>query len=366
MVKIDSRLLSLLSVAWLFVTGVAYGYPENIRLGYASCSSCHVSPTGGSTLTDYGATIADEMSTWSYSGEGRADWGLLSGLPEDIQKYVNVGGDVRYVHMKIEEPVEFYDQFSMQNEAELALHTSSEVTFVSSIGSYGKRKSREFRRHYVLYKPSESVRFRLGRFFPAYGIMLSDHTIAVRRPLGFDQGRETYNAELSYLGSNFELNITSSIGEVGNIRAESEHGVRYMPENEASNYFRAIYYINKKMLAGGSYKFGRSRDDTINRQFGFHVSAALDKSLYGLFEIDKKLSDFRQNDKPMTDVYSYAKLAHEFFKGAHIYYTHEYLSVMSANSIGLQWFPRPHFEFDLRYKVDQLSRSMLLASHFYL
>ena len=39
---------------------------------------------------------------------------------------------------------------------------------------------------------------RMGRFFAPYGLRFAEHVLYVRRDLGFDQLRETYNLSAGY------------------------------------------------------------------------------------------------------------------------------------------------------------------------
>ncbi|MFM8315618.1 MAG: hypothetical protein ACKOA8_15160, partial [Deltaproteobacteria bacterium] len=59
-------------------SSLALSYPEFIRHGYMNCTSCHVSPTGGGALTEYGRSLSDEvLSRWSRPGESGFLYGLL-------------------------------------------------------------------------------------------------------------------------------------------------------------------------------------------------------------------------------------------------------------------------------------------------
>ena len=77
-------------VLWAFAFGVqsALAYPEMIRHGYVSCLTCHMSPSGGGVLTQYGRSLAKELVSfrtpetaksddnppperWHFGGEGR-------------------------------------------------------------------------------------------------------------------------------------------------------------------------------------------------------------------------------------------------------------------------------------------------------
>src|ERR1700720_2791062 len=56
-------------IASLFSSS-AWAFPEMVRHGYVNCSSCHISPTGGGVLTQYGRELSREiLSTWGTQNE---------------------------------------------------------------------------------------------------------------------------------------------------------------------------------------------------------------------------------------------------------------------------------------------------------
>ena len=89
MQKLAKTLFLVCSLFW--VRTQAFSYPEMIRHGYVNCTSCHVSPTGGGTLTEYGRSLAEEvMSSWSAPGEARFLYGTLP-----TNQRFQFGGDIR-------------------------------------------------------------------------------------------------------------------------------------------------------------------------------------------------------------------------------------------------------------------------------
>src|SRR5579872_5347575 len=73
----------------------AFAFPELVRHGYVNCTSCHVSPSGGGALTEYGRQLsADVLSMSSYEGEG----GFLHGAAK-LPEWLAVGGDVRAIQI---------------------------------------------------------------------------------------------------------------------------------------------------------------------------------------------------------------------------------------------------------------------------
>ena len=79
----------ILAVAALLIPGAARAYSWMIRHGYSGCGVCHIDPSGGGLLTDYGRAQSDLLMATRWSGEKSeeasptADFGFgLFKLPE--------------------------------------------------------------------------------------------------------------------------------------------------------------------------------------------------------------------------------------------------------------------------------------------
>ncbi|RYZ63714.1 MAG: hypothetical protein EOP05_23120, partial [Proteobacteria bacterium] len=65
-----SGVLALLLSAVTFVGANAEAYPDLIRHNYVNCTTCHVSPTGGGAMTEYGRAMSHELlSAWGTERE---------------------------------------------------------------------------------------------------------------------------------------------------------------------------------------------------------------------------------------------------------------------------------------------------------
>jgi hypothetical protein len=339
----------------LFFPRVGLAFPEMGRLGYSACQACHVSPTGGGVLTKYGRSIADDfLGTWSYQGAAQNLFGLA-----DTPPWLGVGGDIRVIHMEVDAGESRLPPrtFLMQSDLELAVHLGPRISVAGSYGYYGiplpvnllEESRPESRRHYVLIKPYDWLSIRSGRFYPAYGLMIPDHTANIRSGLFWPQGGETTNTEIG---------LWRQWGEVAFTHVSSD------PSSGAGQAFvmRSSAYI------GQSYQAGISL---------YQSEAASSYGIFGIAGFTKKFFLMAEADyKTLGDVGVYqlwGTAGLELFRGT-ILLAEGFATLAETKtdgfSYGVQWFPFPHFEF--LAKINSLrndrgvTSSYVLMSHYYL
>ncbi len=66
--------------------------------------------------------------------------------------------------------------------------------------------------HWIGYQSEKGLGFRAGRFLPAYGVRVADHTTFTRRSLGFDMHDQVYALELSESSKNRLLQFSLGPG----------------------------------------------------------------------------------------------------------------------------------------------------------
>lgn len=192
-------------------SGTAMAYPEfQFSTGTSRCGECHFAPVGGGLINAYGRDEA--ASTISGSGDGRFLHGAIE-LPE----WIAIGGDVRGAAFgrRVRDGVEGA-VFPMQ--AELYVRAASGGLSVMATAGYldalrdrtpltDRLGSRE---HYVMYETESKEWYaRAGRFLPAFGLRMPDHTAYVRRYTGLHTLEESYGASAGYIGDAWEVHATA-------------------------------------------------------------------------------------------------------------------------------------------------------------
>ncbi|RYZ69002.1 MAG: hypothetical protein EOP09_08480, partial [Proteobacteria bacterium] len=306
-------LLSFVSLTALLCEQ-ASAFPEMIRKGYPNCTTCHVSPAGGGVLTDYGREISkDVLATWSGAKENQFAHGLIP-LPEVLK----LGGDIRRIQTYIDTPAYKTGRwFLMQANLEAAVVTSRFTAAASAdydIGNPGTDSDDEWtsRKHYLLGQITDEASVRAGLFLKNFGLGVADHTVQIRRGIGWDEGSETYNAEFNYIAESFAVTATYVGGRPDDDEITSEKGVA----------LSGTYFLDTTYKVGASFFTGETDADVKRTIFGPNWSLGWKKFAYWLGEFDFLQIDPEVGKKTLGYV-SFNKVGYEIFRGADLYFMHE-------------------------------------------
>jgi hypothetical protein len=282
-----SRLLVAAMVAGsALCTRSAVAEPIFISRQYARCTNCHYSPTGGGLLTPYGRSLSrQELSTMGRSPAGAQpgkEEKSLYGVLGDTLGPVQVGIDVRPSHLNVDFPGGSSALNLLMTADLLAAYRRGDWTIygelgrepapAGSTGAPGAQPASQGAKiasyeHWVSYRPEHGIGFRVGRFLPAYGVRLADHTAFTRADLGFDAYDQVYAVELSRAGERSLAQVSLGPG-----RAESilhDDGRRAFT---ATGRFQWDLSPRKTLVASGLYRNESKagpRDGALGLAFGF-------------------------------------------------------------------------------------------------
>ena len=239
----------LLFLLFLSLSDIAFGYPSNFRQGYPQCESCHVNPTGGGALTQYGQGTASSQSAF----------GALFGN-EKGSKYFHKGGDIRHIWQEKCSGSECSkNNFMMAADIELgAQYKGFGVT--AQAGSYyaGRGTIEGSNKHYVFLKrPGYSLQY--GRFSPAFGYYSDDHTLPGRNSLGFRHG--FLGSQVTLYGNKGQLSFFHSDGCTNTYQWDD----KYCKDKQTVGGFKYQYMIKNSFQMAFSKAI-----------FADHVSGAYD------------------------------------------------------------------------------------------
>jgi|CXWL01.1.fsa_nt_gi hypothetical protein len=222
-------MMSRLGVAAAFVSlaaaipfaAPASAEPAFLSKQYTRCTSCHISPTGGGLLSSYGRSLSSREISLSGNRqpvdpnntvpdpEAQFLWGALGNSLGPVQ----LGVEVRPSHLRSS----FADFTVTRNIVMNAdIIAAVEKRGWTLYGEAGREPSPTPKfgsyEHWAGYQSESGIGFRVGRFFPAYGVRFADHTSYNRANLGFDKYDQVYGLELSRNTSRSFVQVTLAPG----------------------------------------------------------------------------------------------------------------------------------------------------------
>ncbi|MBS1958368.1 MAG: hypothetical protein JST80_02755 [Bdellovibrionales bacterium] len=364
---------SVLSL-FLLWSASAHAFPEMIRSGYVNCVSCHISPGGGGVLNEYGRSIVREkLAMWKSPNDENKEHEYLYGAIANasIAKYLRGGGDVRAVYfLQDDANAKQARTILMQSDAEFAV-VVDKVTAVGSLGadlsntSFGGDAEFISRNHYLMYQYDDTWRVRAGRFVPTFGILTPDHAVLTKDPLRLGENHEADAIEISAVGEQWSVFATGMLGRFGDGKRAYDSGfsgqVGFAPTERlriTGNVWYGENGVGKRWLYGPSAVWGISEQWFASTEIDFIHRA----NMTGGYASTQKVSFEATNG---LWIYALQELGRASFSTPD--------TEQTTVGLGLQIFPRSHFEFNVayEYKVDKSLQAdgydfVYLMSHFYL
>ena len=329
-------------------------------------------------LNDYGREIAREKLAMFKSDDEKSKeqlfaYGAMSEAP--ISKYLKAGGDVSSVYYYLNDDTHREGRtIFMRGDLEAAF-VKDQWTVDGTVGIEqpipGKDVSFISRRHYAQYAVTDQFNIRVGKYSPAYGIKNPEHPFLTRDPLNFGDNFESYNLELSYLTDQWNFFLTGVAGRFDDKRAKLDRGVTA----------QASYAPTEKVKVGVNTWYGEQEAGRTRWVLGAFGMVGITPKLFAESEVDFQFLSPSTLVQRRNGIASTQKVSYEATEGLWVYGVQEFgkldFSSDTAQAenygIGLQIFPRSHFEFDLTYEkmrqggtAQSFSDYFWFVSHFYL
>lgn len=216
------RALAFWGFAFAAVT--AHAEPMFLSRQYTRCTGCHYSPTGGGLLTPYGRSLSrEELSTTGRrdpaGAPGREQEFLWGALGDELGG-LSLGIDLRPSHLDVDFAFGNVSRDFLMNADLLAAYRAKGWTVYGEIGRQPRSEGNRIDsyEYWVSHESDKGVGFRVGRFMPAYGLRLADHTAFTRSALGFDKYDQVYALELSHSGDRHLLQLSAGPGRAESFR----------------------------------------------------------------------------------------------------------------------------------------------------
>lgn len=191
--------------------GRAWAYPQFQLSRDQTCTSCHVSPAGGGTLTENGLAVAESLSRY-----GTAPEFFYGKVP--TPSWLILDGDLRGAGGVNAAPMARAVGFPMQADlGALATYGAFSLRVTGGLrpkqvdgGALTALASRE---HYVTWRqhPDDNAGLyvRLGKFMPVFGLRFAEHVDYTRRAGGTPLYGEVECLAVEYVDPGYEVHATA-------------------------------------------------------------------------------------------------------------------------------------------------------------
>ncbi len=183
--------------------GGASAEPMFLSKQYTRCAACHFSPSGGGLLTPYGRSLSrEELSTTGRGSGASREHEFLFGLLGQSTGRVSLGLELRPASLNIDFDGGSFNRNFLMNADVTAAFRSGSWTAYAEAGRQGRAASPVYKsfEHWVAFQPDKGLGVRVGRFLPAFGVRVADHSAFSRTPLGLNTMDQVYAVELSHVG----------------------------------------------------------------------------------------------------------------------------------------------------------------------
>ncbi|MDD4975893.1 MAG: hypothetical protein PHY93_16165 [Bacteriovorax sp.] len=326
-------------------------------------------------MTPYGRELSRAVvSTWGAKNEQYFAYNAIPALSKNDK--VLVGAFIRGLQaIRDDKQAREARAILMQADADIA-YNEKNWAVLGSIGrqeirSGLKSDSRLFsRRHYAIYRYNYSNQFRAGKFLQFYGLNDPNHQLYVRKYLNFGFDTESYNAEYSYLGENFNFYLTPTFGNLGDEHSQNkEKGI-----SASMSYF----FWDKQKAGLSAY---RGTETFTNRiTYGVWGIFSFHPKIFTMHELDFQDKKIKATGIKESGYVTSNKINYEYIRGLIGFLSYDLANLNPVNissrkfayGAGVQFFPRPHFEIISAWQKEEIvhlrSQSDLFSFvlHFYL
>jgi hypothetical protein len=360
------------TVAGVLVPSEAEAYPWMIRHGYANCAACHVDPSGGSLLSQYGRAQSELLLATQYRKRGEEEEispytaFALGAVP--LPEWLNLGLSFRGARLSTRAG-DVSDSRWLQMVTDLRgavsvwrLRAGASVGFVHQRALPAAVTSRDknnvvSREHWLgLQSEDDTLLLRAGRLMLPFGLRNVEHTMWVR-----DQTRTDLNEDQQH-GISLAYNSEKVRSEIMAIAGNLQVSPSDYRERGYSGYVEVA--LHAKVAAGVSSLMTRARYDvatqqpfTVRQSHGVFARWSPFHRLVLLGESDFLMS--RPQDEESQKGSAHLLQADvELIQGVHLMLSGEMLRQRQATSLGawvtLDWFIGPHAELRLDFNPRRL------------
>jgi hypothetical protein len=371
----------VVALATLLLPAIAHAYPWMIRHGYSACAMCHLDPSGGSVVTEYGRAQGDLLLRTPFGRKGGAeeeeasptagflwgavktpDWLLLGGTFRSLLENTRSAGSPSTTRL-----------IAMQSDLRAGISTSR-IKAYASLGfqheggrpaalTHGTGDNAVSREHWIgISMGDESMLLRAGRMELPFGLRVIEHTLWVRQATRTDiNDQQQHGLAFAYTSDTFRAEAMAILGNY-----------QMRPDDYRERGYSAFaeYAVSPKAALGVTSLFTSAKRDVVElitrrrQAHGVFARVVPAKPLVVMLEMDLLLDSLV--DEPIrSGSASMLQADWEVVQGVHLMATGEVLheaQLGAGTSVGgwasFAWFFAPHLDF----RVDAIQQSRASAS----
>jgi hypothetical protein len=321
-----------LSLSFFLAGTSGFALPRFSAITNLKCGSCHIDPNGGGMRNYYGAAMWGRETLPLHV---QSQDTTMAGFTPRLNDFVSIGMDMQtlFYHQQQQNRTSFYQ---MQGDLYLCARLANKLLLYFNKGLYG------FDIFGIAHILPANGYLKVGRFTPAYGTRIDDHTTFIRTKTVFPYyRREDTGIELGISPTSLTWNIGLFNGEDG---ADPSNGNIRLITSRAEALFR---WDNLSFSFGGSTWYNQGIAGNLTMYGGFAGFGYKDVTVHG--EVDLK------KDKAVlgtSEFISYLEVNYVVIDGLDLKFIYDFydpdLDSLTGSetrySIGAEFFPLPGVE----------------------
>jgi len=331
-------------------TGLAL--PRFSALTNLKCGSCHIDPNGGGMRNYYGAAMwgRETLPFRTVSPDS-----TMAGFSPQLNDVVSIGMDMQtlFYYQQQQDRSSFYQ---MQGDIYLSARLSNHVLLYFNKGLYGFDV---FGIAQIL--PSNGY-IKIGRFTPAYGTRIDDHTTFIRTKTVFPYyRREDTGVELGISPTSLTWNVGVYNGEDG---ADPSNGNIRLITSRAEAFF---HVDNLNISFGGSTWFNKGSAGNLTMVGGFAGVGYKDVTIQVEADLKKDKATLGTNE-----FITYLEVNYLLIDGLNIKFIYDFydpdIDLLTGSetrySVGAEFFPLPGIEVRPMYRIHSMTSGDVQQNEF--
>ena len=349
--------------------------PTFLSKQYPRCAACHYSEAGGGLLTPYGRSLSrEEISTFGRRDAAaavgaRAEEDFLFGaLGSDSP--LQLGLDLRPSQLRIEAGGrDLPDRNFLMN---LDLQAAWRAGSWTAYGTVGRRPGGGLvtYEHWLARRISDRVSVRAGRFLPAYGVRLADHTALSRDRLGLAEDDQIYGVELDVSSDRSLLQVAVGPGRAESLGSDDGRAAFTVSGRAQRDFGSRLVVVGSVLHRGASDRNVRST--AAGASFGYAPAPWLTTWT----QVDVRFDDSAPGDAAVILTH---QASVEVWRGVWLRVSPQRYRAperphadINRMVYGLDLYPRTHWHVNLSWyrdrflTSDRLDTRLLMQVHLYL